>query len=116
MALRAGLARIYTQIWGVLNKSIQGCVGVVFTAEKGGVGCETGDPTSLLGNVHYDRPMTPSEMQATIDRLRRTAQNLCLIASEPGQTPVHPHETIAREEVPTTRATADEVESVLAEF
>jgi hypothetical protein len=55
-------------------------------------------------------------MQATIDRLRRTTQNLCLIASEPGQTPVHPHETIAREEVPTTRATADEVESVLAEF
>jgi hypothetical protein len=61
--------------------------------------------------------MTPEEMQATIDRLRRTTQNLCLISTEPGQTPVHPEETIERDGTPTThRASDDEVESVLAEY
>jgi hypothetical protein len=60
--------------------------------------------------------MTPSEMQEAIDWLQFELNTLCLITSEPGQTPVHPTETIDRSEASTTRANDAVVESVLAEF
>jgi hypothetical protein len=55
-------------------------------------------------------------MQEAIDWLQFELHTLCLIASEPGQTPVHPTETIDRSEASTTRANDAVVESVLAEF
>ena len=61
--------------------------------------------------------MTPSEMEAVIDDLRWKLHNLFLLASEPGQTPVHPTGTIDRDEVSATQCASDEeVESVLSEF
>ncbi|SIR71501.1 hypothetical protein SAMN05421752_10215 [Natronorubrum thiooxidans] len=61
--------------------------------------------------------MDSCEMQAVIDRLRRYLHNLCLLATEPHQTPVHPAGTIDRDEVPATKCATDkDVEAVLTEF
>lgn len=61
--------------------------------------------------------MDSREMQAVIDGFQWELHNLFLLASEPGQTPVHPERPIDRDGVPTVRcATDDHVESLLAEF
>jgi len=61
--------------------------------------------------------MNPSEMQAIIDRLRWDLHNLCMMATEPGQTPVHPKGTVDRDKTPITKqATGEEVGATLAEF
>ncbi|WP_232686509.1 hypothetical protein [Halobacterium zhouii] len=41
--------------------------------------------------------MTPSEMQERVEHLREDANVLFAIASEPGQTPVHPSGVVERE-------------------
>lgn len=59
--------------------------------------------------------MKPSEMQERIEELREEWCTVCLIASEPGQTSVHPEGTVERVHVETRASDAD-VDAVLAEF
>lgn len=43
--------------------------------------------------------MNPEEMQTRIELLREEWRTVCLIASEPGQTPVHPSGVVERDEI-----------------
>lgn len=75
------------------------------------------DPDCYCRSPSTPCVMNPSEMQETIDGLRWDLHNLCMLASEPHQTPVHPTGTINRDEVSATQCASDEeVEPVLSEF
>jgi hypothetical protein len=58
--------------------------------------------------------MNPSEMQATIEEIRREWHQLCMLATEPGSDPVHPDSVVERDDPPTTgRVTDADVETLI---
>jgi hypothetical protein len=64
-----------------------------------------------------EESLTPAEMQERIEYTREEWRTLCLIATEPHITPVHPPGTIDRDELPDSREASDEeIESILSEF